>query len=140
PHLALREYEALYPLDKLVPYPMREGELEEKARRFYIKWRGQKADTADEEGRRRYMAIYYAMITFVDEMVGKLMAELTAQGLIQIDHGGAVGRLVELERIRGGLGYQRVEPGNRDFRAGDESCRIYPNGDEQFQSGTVCSR
>jgi arylsulfatase A-like enzyme len=60
---------------------MQEGELTEKARRFHIKWRGQKADTADDAGRRHYMAVYYAMITYVDEMVGKLLNELEAQGL-----------------------------------------------------------
>ena len=81
PHLAPRELEALYPLDKLELYPMREGELDEKARRFHIKWRGQKADTADDTGRRHYMAVYYAMITFVDRMIGTLMDELEAQGL-----------------------------------------------------------
>ncbi len=81
PHLAPRRFEAMYPPEKLQLYPMREGELDEKARRFHIKWRGQKADTADDAGRRHYMAVYYAMISFVDEMVGKLLDELDAQVL-----------------------------------------------------------
>ena len=81
PHLAARRFESFYPLEEMRLHPFREGELEEKARRFHIKWRAQKADTADEQGKRRYMAIYYAMITWVDEMVGRVLDKLRALGL-----------------------------------------------------------
>jgi arylsulfatase len=80
PHLAPRRFEKLYPLDKLQLHPWREGELTEKARRFHIKWRAQKSDTADEAGRRHYMAVYYAMISFVDEMIGRILAALEQTG------------------------------------------------------------
>lgn len=83
PHLAPRRFEELYPPESMKPYPFRDGELEEKARRFGIKWRAQKSDTADDAGRRHYMAVYYAMITFVDEQVGRLLAELEAQGVAE---------------------------------------------------------
>ena len=83
PHLAPRRFESLYPLESLRLYPRREGELAEKARRFHIKWRAQKADTADDDGRRHYMAVYYAMISFVDEMLGRLLARLHDRGLAE---------------------------------------------------------
>ena len=81
PHQALRKFESMYPPEKMKLHPWREGELEEKARRFHIKWRAQKADTADDEGRRHYMAVYYAMVTWVDEMVGGVLAKLKERGL-----------------------------------------------------------
>ncbi|MBN2449816.1 MAG: sulfatase-like hydrolase/transferase, partial [Lentisphaeria bacterium] len=76
PHQALRRFEGLYPAESVALLPRREGELAQKARRFHIKWRSQKADTADEAGMRRYMAVYYAMITYVDEMIGRLLGAL----------------------------------------------------------------
>ncbi len=81
PHLAPRKYEQLYPLDKLELHPWRAEEMADKPRRYHIKWRAQKADRADDAGRRHYMAVYYAMLSFVDEMVGSLLAELDAQGI-----------------------------------------------------------
>ncbi len=83
PHLAPRRFEPLYPLDRLELYPRREGELAEKARRFHIKWRAQKSDTADEAGRRHYLAVYYAMISYVDEMIGRILAGLAERGLAE---------------------------------------------------------
>jgi arylsulfatase A-like enzyme len=81
PHLAPRKFQSLYPEDKLQPYPWLEGELDTKARRFRMKWLAQKSDRVDDAGRRHYMAVYYAMISWVDEMVGRILDELKAQGL-----------------------------------------------------------
>jgi len=81
PHLAPRRLEPLYPLEDMELYPRREGELAERARRFHVKWRAQKADMASEADMRRYMAIYYAMVTYVDEMVGHILDRLREQGL-----------------------------------------------------------
>jgi arylsulfatase A-like enzyme len=80
-HLAPRRFEKLYPLEKLQPYPHAEGELKSRPRRYEIKRRAQKADTADDAGQRHYMAVYYAMISYVDEKVGMLLAELDRQGI-----------------------------------------------------------
>ncbi|MFP4381262.1 MAG: sulfatase [Candidatus Sumerlaeia bacterium] len=81
PHLAPAKFKDLYPEDKMQPYSWSEGELEKKARRFGMKWRAQKADRVDDEGRRHYMAVYYGMISWVDEMIGRILDELKAQGL-----------------------------------------------------------
>lgn len=80
PHLAPRRFEALYPEEEIELLPWREGELAEKANRFGIKWRAQKSDRADDAGKRHYLAVYRAMVSYVDEKVGELMAELRAQG------------------------------------------------------------
>lgn len=76
PHLALRKYESVYPLDQMKPYPYREGELDEKATRFPVKWRASQADKATDEDRRRFMAVYYSMISWVDEQIGRVLATL----------------------------------------------------------------
>src|SRR5690606_18166406 len=41
----------------------------------------QKSDSADDAGRRHYVAVYLAMVSFVDEMVGNLLAALERDGL-----------------------------------------------------------
>ncbi len=81
PHLALKKYEEYYSKDNLKLYPKRKGELDEKARRFGIKWRAQKADRASEDDYYHYMAVYYAMITWIDENIGRVRAALEEQGL-----------------------------------------------------------
>jgi arylsulfatase A-like enzyme len=81
PHVALRKYEPVYPLDSMQLHPTREGELDEKARRFPIKWRASGADRAAEEDKRRFMAVYYSMISWVDENVGRILDRLEALGL-----------------------------------------------------------
>lgn len=83
PHLAPRRFAPLYPPEKLNLHPWREGELAVKPRRYHIKWRAQKADRADDAGRRNYMAVYCSMISFVDEKIGALLAELDAQGIAE---------------------------------------------------------
>jgi len=81
PHLAPRRFEKDYPVDEMEPYPARDGELQDKARRFEIKHLAQKSDRADESGIRKYLSVYRAMISFVDEQVGALLDELTEQGI-----------------------------------------------------------
>lgn len=81
PHIALRKYEEVYPLDEMELYPHREGELEEKANRFGVKVRASQADKASEEDRRRFMAVYYSMISWVDEQVGRVLDKLEELGL-----------------------------------------------------------
>ena len=83
PHIALRKYEEQYPLAamKLHEYP--EGELEQKAVRFGVKWRAQQSDKAAEEDKRRFMAVYFSMISWVDEQVGRVMRRLAELGLAE---------------------------------------------------------
>ena len=81
PHIAPRKFESVYPLDTLTPYPTREGELQEKAARFGIKYLAQQADQATDEDKRRFMAVYYAMISWVDEQIGRVLDTLDDLGL-----------------------------------------------------------
>lgn len=81
PHLAPRRFADWYPEETLELHPWREGELAERPRRYEIKWRAQKADRADEAGRRHYVAVYRAMVSHVDEQIGLLLEELKSQGL-----------------------------------------------------------
>lgn len=81
PHMAPRKFKSIYSAEKMKLYSAWKGELEEKARRFLIEWRAQQADIADRAGMRYYMAVYYAMISWVDEQVGHVIDALKAQGL-----------------------------------------------------------
>lgn len=83
PHLAPRKFEKLYPPDALELYGYEKDELSNRPSRYEMKWRAQKSDRADDAGRRHYMAVYYAMISWIDEQVGKLLAELDGQGIAQ---------------------------------------------------------
>jgi arylsulfatase A-like enzyme len=94
PHLALSKYREVYPLDQ-IPVPRApEGVLDGKAPRFVIKQRAQGALEASEEDVRRYLAVYYAMISWVDENVGAILAALEKNGqrentivVFSADHG-----------------------------------------------------
>ncbi len=81
PHMAFQEYFDKYPLDKIELYPEREGEIEEKARRWAIKQGAMNTTIATEEERKRYIAIYYAMISWIDTQVGTLIDLLKERGL-----------------------------------------------------------
>ncbi|MFW6189014.1 MAG: sulfatase [Planctomycetota bacterium] len=83
PHLALEKYREVYPLEEMELYPNREGELEEKANRFGVKVRASQADKAAEEDRRRFMAVYYSMISWVDEQIGRVLEALQERGLAE---------------------------------------------------------
>jgi arylsulfatase A-like enzyme len=81
PHLALREYFEKYPLDQidLIPFDG-EAELATKARRWAIKYGAFNAEAATDADKRRYIAVYRAMISWVDTQVGRLLAALDATG------------------------------------------------------------
>jgi len=81
PHIALRKYEEVYPLEKMVLHPTCEGELEQKASRFPIKFRAQGSHKATEQDKRRFMAVYYSMISWVDEQIGRVLEKLEELGL-----------------------------------------------------------
>jgi arylsulfatase A-like enzyme len=81
PHMALSKYRDTYPPDAMKLYPDRSGELAEKAGRFAVKQGGLEAADADEAGRRHYMAVYYAMISWIDEQVGRMLTALEEEGL-----------------------------------------------------------
>ncbi len=65
PHIALRKFEKVYPLEDMVLHPTREGELDEKASRFPVKYRAQGSHKATDEDKRRFMAVY-----LLDDLVG----------------------------------------------------------------------
>lgn len=82
PHLALREYFEKYPLDEidLLPFEGEEG-LAEKARRWAMKYNAFNAAAATGQDKKRYIAIYRAMISWIDTQVGRILAKLDAKGL-----------------------------------------------------------
>ena len=76
PHIALQKFESMYPLSAMQPAETQPDDLDGKARRFRIKWEAQGSAKASDEDKRRYMAVYYAMITWVDEQIGRVMETL----------------------------------------------------------------
>lgn len=88
PHTAPRRFAKLYPEDRL---PLPEGalagedlaEIKTKARRVAIKRAAQGMVAAPEAGVRRYRAVYAGMVSFVDEQVGKILAELERRNLAE---------------------------------------------------------
>lgn len=80
PHLAPRKFEKMYPPEHIELFPAPEGELETKARRFKIKQGAFHAEKATDDDKRHYIAVYYAMISWVDEMIGEIMETLKARG------------------------------------------------------------
>ena len=81
PHIALRKYEKVYPLEEMALHPVCEGELDEKASRFPVKYRAQGSHLASEQDKRRFMAVYYSMISWVDEQIGRVLGKLDELGL-----------------------------------------------------------
>lgn len=79
PHLALRKYEDRYPLGKIV-LPSDKDTLEGKHKRFRMKQRAQQALSATDEEKRRYLAVYYAMISYIDECIGDILAAVDIRG------------------------------------------------------------
>ena len=85
PHLALRQYEQLYPLNPNLAHSIElpdvpEDALEGKAPRWAIKKRMERVADATDEDKRRYLAARYAMITWVDENIGAILETLDATG------------------------------------------------------------
>jgi len=83
PHIALEKYRDVYPLEEMELHPTREGELEGKANRFTVKVRASHADVATEQQRRNFMAVYFSMISWVDEQIGRVLDRLEAKGLLE---------------------------------------------------------
>ena len=81
PHIAPRRFETLYPLDKIKLPPVKLGVLDDKAPRYKIKQAVQLDAAATDKDRRRYLAVYYSMISWVDENIGAILDALDARGL-----------------------------------------------------------
>ena len=82
PHIAFREYVEKYPLDEIDLLPFNgEAELEQKARRWAMKYGAFNAQAATEYDKKRYIAIYRAMISWIDTQLGRIVQTLEAQGL-----------------------------------------------------------
>lgn len=87
PHTAPRRFESLYPPES-VPLPpgalgpTADTELARgKPARQPIKRDAQKMPDATEDDLRRYVAVYSAMISYVDEWTGRILEKLDALGL-----------------------------------------------------------
>ncbi|MFP4144996.1 MAG: sulfatase [Phycisphaeraceae bacterium] len=82
PHIVLKEYFEKYPLDEIDLLPVGgEKELEKKALRWAVKHAALNAETASEEEKKRYIAIYRAMISWIDTQTGRILQTLEDQGL-----------------------------------------------------------
>ncbi|MGC9349596.1 MAG: sulfatase family protein [Anaerolineae bacterium] len=88
PHTAPRRFAHLYPLEEM-PVPPgalaseAEAEVRDKPRRQAIKRKAQGMVGAPEEGLRRYLAVYSAMISFIDEWIGRILYTLAMRGLAE---------------------------------------------------------
>jgi arylsulfatase len=80
PHLAPAKFKDWYPLDKIRVPECPPDVLDHKAPRFTIKQAAQKVHAATDEDRRTYLAVYWAMISWVDENIGAILAALDATG------------------------------------------------------------
>ena len=80
PHVALAKYKEMYPLDKIRLPEFPADVLDQKAPRFKIKRQAQGSLKATDDDKRLYLAVYYAMISWVDENVGAILAALDATG------------------------------------------------------------
>ncbi|MBI5724369.1 MAG: sulfatase-like hydrolase/transferase [Planctomycetes bacterium] len=80
PHVALRKYDARYPLDKirLPEYPP--DVLAGKAPRLKIKQEAQGSLKASDADKRRYLAVYFSMLSWLDENIGEILSALDASG------------------------------------------------------------
>lgn len=79
PHLALRRFESMYPLDSII-LPDASDTLDGKHKRFRMKCEAEQALSATEEDKRRYLAVYYAMISYIDECIGEMLAAIDRRG------------------------------------------------------------
>jgi len=86
PHTAPRRLASHYPPDRVPLDPAALGptaghEVLTKAGRLAVKREAQFMPRAGEADLRRYVAVYSAMITYVDEWIGRILARLRALGL-----------------------------------------------------------
>ncbi len=83
PHVAPRRYEKLYPPEEMVVPELAENELESKARRYTEKYNALKMPDAAREDYQRFISVYYGMVSFIDEQVGRVMEALREQRLLE---------------------------------------------------------
>ncbi|VGO15093.1 Arylsulfatase [Pontiella desulfatans] len=84
PHMALREYYDCIDQKQIKLYPSEtDDERALKARRWAIKRAAFHAEEATAKDIRHYIAVYYAMIGWVDTQIGELLETLREQGLEQ---------------------------------------------------------
>lgn len=86
PHTAPRRFSPLYPLDEMPVPPGAlaaeyDAEVQHKPTRQAVKRKAQGMVDAPEEGLHRYIAVYSAMISFVDEWIGRILYTLAMRGL-----------------------------------------------------------
>lgn len=94
PHVAPRRLAALYPEESIPLPPVPARGLASKNPRLVIKQKAQKADITTDAEKRRYLACYAAMCSFIDEQVGQILAALSRRPdaantiiLFSSDHG-----------------------------------------------------
>ena len=80
PHVAPAKFRDVYPLDKIQLPECPPDALDQKAPRYRIKRAAQQVDAATNEDRRLYLAVYYSMVSWVDENVGAILDALDATG------------------------------------------------------------
>ncbi len=82
PHIALREYFEMYSPQDIEPPPFAgDAELDSKATRWRIKHHAMNAQNADLAAKQRYIAIYRAMVTWVDHQIRRILDTLEARDL-----------------------------------------------------------
>ncbi len=82
PHVAPRRFESVYPPDKMPLPEVPEGELEGKPSRYPQKYNALKMPAATKADYQRFIAVYYSMVSFVDEQVGRVMDVLADRQLL----------------------------------------------------------
>ena len=76
PHLAPRRFASLYPEDSIPLPDWTPAPDGTEPRRLGIKRGAQGADRADAAAQRHYLAVYGAMCSYVDELIGRILAAL----------------------------------------------------------------
>ncbi|MDX2111464.1 MAG: sulfatase-like hydrolase/transferase [Verrucomicrobiota bacterium] len=80
PHVAPAKFRDMYPLASIRLPDVPEGTLDQKQRRYRIKREGQCMDNASADDKRHYLAVYYAMVSWIDENVGAILDALQESG------------------------------------------------------------
>lgn len=80
PHLAPAKFKEWYPLDRVKMPSFPPDVLDGKEPRYKIKQAAQMVNAATDEDRRRYLAVRWAMVSWVDENVGAILDALDATG------------------------------------------------------------
>lgn len=80
PHVAPAKFRDWYPLENITLPSYPPDVLDQKAPRFKLKQRGQRMELATDEGLKRYLQVYWSMISWVDEQVGAIWNALKQTG------------------------------------------------------------